>query len=102
MTVISAGIAVFASDANFPFIAIVPPILIVSSIWFITVRYYQQLAAVKWQVIHEIEEKLVFQPFKREWDEFTSRKGCLTFGPSTLEQVVPACIFIAVFAYSVY
>lgn len=96
---ISAGAAWLASDKDFVLIYLVVPVMIVSSIWFVTVRYYQQLAKAKWDVIHEIEDKLCFQPFKREWELYKTRKSPFTFGPSTLEQVVPALIFIASAAY---
>lgn len=99
---ISAGAAWIASDAEFVHILLVPPLLIISSIWFVTVRYYQQLAKAKWDVIHEIEGRLVFQPFKREWQLYKQRKKPFTFGPSTLEQIVPASIFVGSCAYGLY
>ena len=75
--------------------------MIVSAIWFVTVRYYQQLAKAKWTVIHEIEDELAFQPFKREWHLYKKCKQRFTFGPSALEQVVPALIFFASAIYGV-
>jgi len=96
---ISAGAAWLASDKDFILIYLVLPLMIVSSIWFVTVRYYQQLAKAKWTVIHEIEEQLTCQPFKREWELYKTRRSPFTFGPSTLEQVVPAVIFIASAVY---
>lgn len=96
---ISAGVAIFASDKGFSFAYLTIPLLIVSSIWFVTVRFYQQLANAKWKVIHEIEEHLTYQPFKREWDLYKKDKGAFTFGPSALEQVIPAMIFLATSVY---
>lgn len=96
---ISAGAAWVASDQNFVLVFLVLPVMIVSSIWFVTVRYYQQLAKAKWDVIHEIEDRLAFQPFKREWQLYKQRKKPFTFGPSTLEQIVPAAIFVGSSAY---
>jgi len=96
---ISAGVAIFASDQEFPFIYLTAPLLIISSIWFVTVRFYQQLASAKWQVIHEIEDNLIFKPFKREWEIYNKEKGYFTFGPSTLEQIIPALIFISTLIY---
>ena len=96
---ISAGVAIFASDRGFSFAYLTVPLLIVSSIWFVTVRFYQQLANAKWKVIHEIEGHLVYQPFKREWELYKKNKGAFTFGPSALEQVIPALIFIATAIY---
>lgn len=99
---ISAGVAVFAADKEFSFIYLTMPLLIVSSIWFVTVRFYQQIAIAKWQVIHEIEDSLAYQPFKREWHLYKQHKGPFTFGPSTLEQVIPAIIFLATAVYGIY
>jgi hypothetical protein len=92
---ISVAAAWVASDKDFERIDLVLPLLILCSIWFVTVRYYQQLAKAKWEVIHEIEDKLAFQPFKREWTIYKERKHPFTFGPSTLEQIIPALIFLA-------
>ena len=96
---ISAGAAWVASDKNFVLAYLILPLMIVSAIWFVTVRYYQQLAKAKWTVIHEIENELAYQPFKREWELYKDQKGKFTFGPSTLEQVIPAIIFFGSAAY---
>lgn len=98
---ISAGVAIFASDKGFSFAYLCVPLLIISSIWFITVRFYQNLAVAKWKVILEIEDKLYFQPFKREWELYKSEKHSLSFGPSTLEQIVPAFIFVGTLIYTI-
>ncbi|MDQ3045743.1 MAG: hypothetical protein M3R06_11445 [Chloroflexota bacterium] len=44
---ISAGAAWVASDKNFVLAYLILPLMIVSAIWFVTVRYYQQLAKAK-------------------------------------------------------
>jgi hypothetical protein len=98
---ISAAAAWLASDRDFVFIYLVLPLMILTSIWFVTVRYYQQLAKAKWTVIHEIETQLSHAPFTREWELYKARKGRFTFGPSTLEQIVPASIFVASAIYGV-
>lgn len=96
---ISAGIAIFAADKGFTFAFLVVPFLIISSIWFVTVRFYQELARAKWDVVHEIEKGLVFAPFTTEWKCYKRIKRPFTFGPSTLEQIIPALIFIFSFGY---
>lgn len=98
---VSAGVAIFASDRSFSFAYLTVPLLIISSIWFVTVRFYQHLASAKWKVIHEIEESLTYAPFKREWELYKATKGPFTFGPSTLEQIIPALIFLATTSYGV-
>lgn len=96
---ISAGAGWVGSDRDFVLTFLILPLMTVSAIWFVTVRYYQQLAKAKWAVIHEIENELQFQPFKREWQLYQERKQRFTFGPSTVEQVVPALIFLAAAFY---
>jgi hypothetical protein len=92
---ISAGAALAATNKDFVLIYMVIPVLIISAIWFVTVRFYKQLANAKWAVVHEIERELPCAPFTREWELYKAGKAHFTFGPSTLEQVVPALIFIA-------
>lgn len=96
---ISAGAAWIASDRDFISVYLVFPLMVVSSIWFVTVRYYQQLAKAKWDVIHEIEDSLAYQPFKREWQIYKAQKRPFTFGPSMLEQIIPALIFCGALAH---
>jgi hypothetical protein len=96
---ISAGIAIFAADKNFSFVYLIVPFLLVSSIWFVTVRFYQELARAKWDVIHDIEKSLAYAPFTREWECFERIKRPFTFGPSTLEQIIPALIFLFSLVY---
>lgn len=97
---VSAGFTIFASDKGFSFAYLTVPLLIISSIWFITVRFYQNLAKAKWDVVHEIESMLIYAPFKREWEIYKSEKHLLSFGPSTLEQIIPALIFTSTFIYT--
>lgn len=98
---ISAGIAIFAADKNFSFAYLIVPFLIVSSIWFVTVRFYQELARAKWDVIHDIEKSLAYAPFTKEWECFKKIKRPFTFGPSTLEQIIPALIFVFSLVYGI-
>lgn len=98
---ISAGAALAATNKQFVLIYMVIPVMIVSAIWFVTVRYYKQLANAKWAVVHEIEAQLPYAPFTREWELYKKCKDRFTFGPSTLEQVVPAVTFVAAAIYGV-
>jgi hypothetical protein len=98
---ISAGAAIAATDKDFVFIYMVIPVMIVSAIWFVTVRFYKQLANAKWAVVHEIEAQLPYAPFTREWELYKAKKARFTFGPSSLEQVAPALIFLASTIYGI-
>lgn len=99
---ISAGAAVAAINDDFEFAFIIIPLMILAAIWFVTVRFYQQLANAKWDVVHEIEAELAYAPFTREWQLYNASKGRFTFGPSTLEQVIPAVVFCASGAYGLW
>ena len=104
VSVASAGLisgagALFATGHTTSLIYLTVPLLIVSSIWFVTVRFYQQLAKWKWKVVEEIEVELAAKPFTREWELFKKCRGPLAFGPSTLEQVIPALVFMGTVIY---
>lgn len=92
---ISAGAALAASNKDFVLIYMIIPAMVISAIWFVTVRFYKQLANAKWAVVHDLESQLPYAPFKREWELYKANKSRFTFGPSTLEQVIPALIFVA-------
>lgn len=41
--------------------------MLLSSLWFVTIQSYRQLNKGKFITLHELEEKLAFPFFKREW-----------------------------------
>ena len=42
--------------------------ILLSVSWFIVIRSYRQLNSGKFKALHELEEKLAYPFFKREWD----------------------------------
>ena len=42
--------------------------VVISSSWFVVIRSYRQLNSGKFEALHELEEKLAYPFFKREWD----------------------------------
>ena len=42
--------------------------MLLSSSWFIIIRSYRQLNKGKFDALHELEEKLAYPFFKREWE----------------------------------
>lgn len=42
--------------------------VLVSLSWFLVIRSYRQLNSEKFRVLHDLEERLPYQFFKREWD----------------------------------
>lgn len=41
---------------------------LVCIIWWVNIRSYRQLNSAKFQVIHEMEEKLEYSAYKKEWE----------------------------------
>ena len=68
---------------------------LLAAAWYIVVRSYRQLNTGKFKALHELEEKLAYPFFKREWDllaEGTERK---TYWRLTIvETFVPVIFFI--------
>ena len=42
--------------------------MVVSFSWYVVIRSYRQLNTGKFDALHELEEKLAYPFFKREWD----------------------------------
>ena len=43
-------------------------IIVLSASWFVVIRSYRQLNSGKFLALHELEEKLAYPFFKREWE----------------------------------
>lgn len=66
--------------------------------WYIVIRSYRQLNSGKFKALHELEEKLAYPFFKREWDllaEGTERK---TYWKLTVVETFVPIIFCLCFA----
>lgn len=72
-SLIAAGAAVLGSGSEFDSAWIVSAILIVSVIWFMTMRYFRRLASAKFKVIREMESHFSMQPFDMEWHHFKNK-----------------------------
>jgi hypothetical protein len=65
--------------------------------WYIVIRSYRQLNSGKFKALHELEEKLAYPFFKREWDllkEGTERK---TYWRLTIVETFVPIIFFSCF-----
>lgn len=49
--------------------------IIVSIVWYMSLKSYRVLSQIKYEVINEIEENLPVQPFKYEWELLKANKG---------------------------
>ena len=69
--------------------------LLVCWIWRANVRSFQQLSQAKFQVIHELEQRLPFPCFEREWEVLQKvRKGKQYLQLTKVEMVLPLALTI--------
>ena len=69
-SLIAAAGALLASDHQYEPIWIAVVVLIVSTIWFLSVRYFRRLASAKFAVIRQMEAHFSIRPFELEWHHF--------------------------------
>lgn len=71
--------------------------MLLASAWYIVIRSFRQLNSGKFKALHELEEKLAYPFFKREWDllkEGTERK---TYWRLTVVETFVPIIFFSCF-----
>ena len=63
--------------------------------WYIVIRSYRQLNTGKFNALHELEEKLAYPFFKREWDLLNEGKDFRSYWKlSVVETFVPGIFFL--------
>ena len=97
ITLMAAGSGVVGAITDFNLIYVAVPAAFVSVIWFLQLRYLRRVAKAKFRVIGELEVKLSYQPFKREWLFIKKSK----FSPelTLIEMAVPSIIFLISLIY---
>lgn len=75
--------------------AIVGALLSVS--WFVVIGSYRQLNTGKFKALHELENKLAFPFFKREWELLDEGKEIKKYWKLTVVEVSAPCIFLLLF-----
>ena len=69
--------------------------MILSISWFIVIRSYRQLNTGKFQALHELEKKLPYPFFKREWELLGEGKKASRYWKLTVvETFLPATFLI--------
>jgi len=69
--------------------------LVVSISWVLTINAYRKLNKEKFRVLGELETKLPFQFFVKEYDPVTSGKRSSRYTPLTdVEYVIPTIFFL--------
>ena len=66
--------------------------------WFIVIRSFRQLNSGKFKALQELEEKLVYPFFKREWDLLEEGRERKTYWRLTVVEIIVPIIFFACFA----
>ena len=114
ITVLSALLAVlslsaesFSSDVqNIAFLAVSILGLVLCYVWNVNIRSYRQLNSGKFKVIHEMEEKLPFACYDREWEILGAGEDNVKYLQLTrVEQIVPYLLgvpFLLLFLYFLY
>ncbi len=74
--------------------------LTICLLWFVNVRSYKKLNSAKFKVLAEIENKLEFQFYEKEWQIIKKDKSYLKF--STIEQLTPFIFSVPFFVMFVY
>ena len=69
--------------------------MLLASAWYIVIRSYRQLNSGKFKALHELEEKLAYPFFKREWDLLAEGREQKTYWRLTVvETFVPTIFFV--------
>lgn len=69
--------------------------MLLASAWYIVIRSYRRLNSGKFKALHELEEKLAYPFFKREWDLLAEGREQKTYWRLTVvETFVPTIFFV--------
>lgn len=72
--------------------------MLLASAWYIIIRSFRQLNTSKFKVLHELEEKLAYPFFKREWELLAEGKEQKTYWRLTVVETFVPIIFGVCFA----
>lgn len=65
--------------------------------WYVVLRSYRQLNSGKFLALHELEDRLAYPFFRREWDLLGEGRDRSRYWRLTIVEVGLPCIFIALF-----
>ena len=69
--------------------------ILLSASWFVVIRSYRQLNTGKFAILHELEAKLSYPFFQREWAHLQKGKSLIRYWRLTVvETFVPIGFFI--------
>jgi hypothetical protein len=77
--------------------------IILCSVWILNIRSYKQLNSLKFKVIHEMEQKLTFPCYTREWEILEKQQGSRGYlRLSKIERYIPILLMIPYLILLVY
>ena len=71
--------------------------MMLSLSWYVVIRSYRQLNDGKFKALHELEEKLDYSFFRREWELLGEGKQPSRYWKLTNVEIGLPCIFFALF-----
>ena len=73
--------------------------MFLTTAWYVVIRSYRQLNTGKFNALHELEEKLTYPFFKREWSLLNEGKDFRSYWKlSVVETFVPGIFFLGFLA----
>lgn len=105
--VLLLGILLRFGTENFPVSIVVMGAGIIGTVlsisWYIVIRSYRQLNSGKFKTLHELEEKLAFQFFAREWKTLKEGEKINRYWKLTaVENILPIFFLImSIFAIAI-
>ena len=77
--------------------------IVLCFLWYINIRAYRQLNSGKFKVIHEMEQRLPFPAYEREWEILGKGKESIKYLKLTrIEQCVPFALAIPYLLLLIY
>lgn len=71
--------------------------VLLSASWFVLIRSYRQLNTGKFLALHELEEKLTYPFYKREWDLLGEGRSIGRYWKLTVVETVLPAMFVVLF-----
>jgi len=111
ITLLSAILSVLTISTNKESVSTNPYILLsigilgllLCIVWYFNIRSYRQLNSGKFKALHELEEKLDYPFFKREWELLEEGKNRKAYFQLTrIEQFTPLVISIPYLGITIY
>lgn len=98
LTISLAIVTAYSTIFGFPKILAALMIAFVAVIWTLTITWHRSLSRAKFSVLLEIEKKLAYAPFTKEWEAMPATQRWI--GLTRLETLAPFVLFaFALFIY---